>query len=111
VTRMARLAVASPALTALLAVAAPRAGFIPRVASLCADASGPHHAALVVTHGDGSTIRRCVSFTTASISGEDLLRAAKVEFSAMNFGSLGDAICQIDYEPASYPPTCFASSG
>ena len=76
----------------------------------CAAATWSHHAALVVEHGDGRVINLCIGFDAASITGEDMLRASGLEFGTVSFGSLGDAVCQIDNEPASYPPSCFTTT-
>jgi hypothetical protein len=79
---------------------------------LCAGAAGAHRAAVVVEHGDGSTLTRCVGFDAAAISGYDLLAASGIQFATVDYGgSLGQAVCQIDREPASYPQSCFGSGG
>ena len=70
-------------------------------APACA-AAGPHHAALVVEHGDGSTTSRCVAFAGASISGEELLNRSGLAWSSQTFGGFGDAVCALDGEPAHY---------
>jgi hypothetical protein len=95
---MRRLALLVPAaLLAALASLAP----VAQVAPACA-AAGSHHAALVVEHGDGSVVTRCVAFATSSISGEQLLNLSGVPWSGRSFGSFGDAVCAIDGEPAHY---------
>jgi hypothetical protein len=77
----------------------------------CAWAAGSSHAALVVEHGDGRVLDYCVGFDGASVTGEQLLQLAHTEF-GLEYGvesygaGLGDAVCQIDYEPATYPPNC-----
>jgi hypothetical protein len=76
------------------------------VATGCAQASSGHHAALVVEHGDGAVVRVCVSFTAAQITGEELLHLSGVEYSTQPFGGNGDAVCQVDNEPAGYT-NCF----
>ena len=70
-------------------------------ASACA-AAGSHHAALVVEHGDGSVVTRCVAFTAPTISGEELLNRSGVAWSGQTFGGFGDAVCALDGEPARY---------
>ncbi len=72
----------------------------PLVAS-CAGA-GPHHAALVVEHGDGSVVTRCVAFDTASVTGEWLLNTSGLAWSGQTFGAFGEAVCALDGEPAHY---------
>jgi hypothetical protein len=74
------------------------------LASSCAGA-GPHHAALVVEHGDGSVVSRCVSFDTATVTGEQLLNVSGVAWSGQTFGGFGEAVCAVDSEPAHYS-TC-----
>jgi hypothetical protein len=88
--------------TAVAALAA-LAPLSPLVSS-CAGA-GPNHAALVVEHGDGSAVTRCVAFDTASVSGEQLLNLSGVAWSGQSFGSFGEAVCAVDAEPAHYS-TC-----
>jgi hypothetical protein len=79
----------------------------------CALAATAHHAALVVEHSDGTVVTRCVSFSTDSITGEQLLQLASsqgVEYKTVSYSGAGDAVCQMDYEPSSYPPTCWTAS-
>jgi hypothetical protein len=85
------------ALLAALASLAPVAPVVPGCA-----AAGTHHAALVVEHGDGSVVTRCVALDADSISGEELLVRSGVVWSGQTFGGFGDAVCALDGEPASY---------
>lgn len=103
--RALRLATASLPLVAAFTVAgvATRVG---PVAAGCAQASSAHHAALVVEHGNGAVIRVCVSFSEAQITGEELLRRSGIEYSTQPYGGNGDAVCQVDNEPAGYT-SCF----
>ena len=78
--------------------------------SLCTAATYPHHVALVVELGDGEQVGRCVGFNASSISGEEVLQASGLEYATQGFGSLGQAVCQVDEEPAAYS-TCLPSSG
>ena len=78
--------------------------------SPCAAASYAHHATLVVEHGDARVIGLCIGFDGASITGEQLLQASGLEYATATYGSLGEAVCQIDSEPASYPPGCWTST-
>jgi hypothetical protein len=71
------------------------------LAATCAGA-GPNHAALVVEHGDGSVVTRCVAFDTASITGEQLLDSSGVAWSGQTFGGYGRAVCALDSEPIHY---------
>lgn len=89
-----------------MALAAGPAGLValapgsPLVSS-CAGA-GQSHAALVVEHGDGSVVTRCVAFDTATVTGEWLLNASGISWSGQSFGGFGDAVCALDLEPAHY---------
>ena len=92
------LAASAVALAAVAVVAlAPGSPF----AASCG-AAGSHHAALVLEHGDGSVVTRCVAFDSDSISGEDLLNRSGLAWSAQTFGGFGDAVCALDGEPAQY---------
>ncbi|HEX6488051.1 MAG TPA: hypothetical protein VF137_04130 [Candidatus Dormibacteraeota bacterium] len=68
----------------------------------CSDVSGSNHAWLVVVHGSHQTVDRCVGFDSAAINGIDLMKASQVQYATQKFGSLGDAFCSIDNEPAHY---------
>lgn len=72
----------------------------------CVRAAGEHHVALVVEHGDGRVVTACVAFTGGMITGEQILNASGIEWGAADYGSLGKAVCQVDHEPATYPPNC-----
>jgi hypothetical protein len=95
--RLAALVLAG-SLAALASLAPPP--LAPAVPT-CA-AAGPHHVALVVEHGNGSAVKRCVAFTTASISGQQLLANSGVSWSGETFGGFGEAVCALDGEPAQY---------
>jgi hypothetical protein len=77
---------------------------------VCADAAWTHHASLVVEHGDGRVVRVCVGFDGSTLTGDQLLAASRVEFATAGSASMGKAVCQIDAEPASYPPTCWTTT-
>lgn len=66
----------------------------------CAGA-GSNHATVVVEHGNGTVVQRCVAFDGESISGEQLLASSGIEYQTQT-QSLGVAICQVDGEPAGY---------
>jgi hypothetical protein len=92
------LVAAAVALTvAALASLAPGSPLV----SSCAGA-GSGHAAVVVQHGDGSVVTRCVSFGTGTITGEQLLDASGVAWFGQTFGGYGVAVCALDAEPAHY---------
>jgi len=100
-----------PALIVMAAVASAAVGvafLVPASPSVarCA-AAGSNSAAIVVEHGDGSLLTRCVAFDTTSVTGEGLLNLAtpKVAWSGQTFGGFGVAVCAIDAEPAHYS-TC-----
>ena len=110
---LVRLAAIAPVLASLTVVGSVTK-LAPSIAG-CAQASTAHHAALVVEHGDGSVIRICVTFSQPSITGDQLLSyahtQAQLEYATTGYGgSNGDAVCQIDYEPAQFPPGCWTAS-
>jgi hypothetical protein len=106
-----RITLALPLLAAGLGAASITAGAGP-AAPLCAQAAFSHRVGLVVEHGDGQVIRRCVGFDTPTATALALLQASALEVGISSYGGgLGAAVCQIDNEPASYPPGCFTSSG
>jgi hypothetical protein len=93
-------------LLAALAVAAVLAGLasiapVRPIAGACAGA-GPNHAALLVQHGDGSVVTRCVAFDGGSITGKELLDASGISWSGQAFGGFGVAVCAVDAEPSTY---------
>jgi hypothetical protein len=65
---------------------------------------------LVVEHADSSVIGLCIGFDGGSITGEQILQASGLHYATQSYGSLGDAVCQIDGEPASYG-SCLPASG
>jgi hypothetical protein len=71
------------------------------LAATCAGA-GASHAALVVEHGDGSVVTRCVAFDTAAVTGQRLLDSSGVAWSGQTFGGFGEAVCAVDAEPEHY---------
>src|SRR5258708_30787066 len=96
-----------------LGLALPAAGLLPRVAGhagcALAAGNGRNSATLAIEHSNGAMIVVCVYFDTATVTGEDMLRASGVQFDTQSFGSSGDAVCQIDHEPATVPSNCFGS--
>ncbi|MBV9101528.1 MAG: hypothetical protein JO198_10875 [Candidatus Dormibacteraeota bacterium] len=82
----------------------------PSAIGLCSAATYAHRIALVVEHGNGGVIRVCIGFNGSSITAEQALQVSGVEYATVSYGSLGDAVCQIDHEPASYPPSCWTST-
>jgi hypothetical protein len=111
IRRLVRVALAVP----LLAVGVGGASSFAHVgpgSPLCASAAVTHRVGVVVEHGDGRVLRRCVGFDTASATALGVLQASGLEVGIASYGGgLGAAVCQIDNEPSSYPPGCFTSSG
>jgi len=67
----------------------------------CVNASAPHHAYVVVQHLSGSSVQRCVGFTSDTIDASALMDSSGIEYQTQTY-SFGKAICQIDNEPAQY---------
>ncbi|MGH7722591.1 MAG: hypothetical protein ACRENL_07145 [Candidatus Dormibacteria bacterium] len=84
-------------------------GVGPHVAG-CAQASSVHHAALVAEHASGAAVTVCVAFAGDSITGAQLLARSGVEYATADYGGTGQAVCQIDSEPAQYPSSCWTAS-
>ncbi|MFZ0217723.1 MAG: hypothetical protein WAM30_17480 [Candidatus Dormiibacterota bacterium] len=68
------------------------------VPATCAGVRAPHHAVVVVTHDTGTTIQRCIGFSTGTISGATLMQKSGIELQSQSF-SYGRAACQIDNQP------------
>ncbi len=69
-----------------------------------------NQAALVVMHGDGRVITRCVDFSEPQISGYELLARSGLDLNIEVTG-MGAAICRIDHEGCSYPQeSCFCQT-
>jgi hypothetical protein len=100
-----RIVAVVPVLASLMvAASATKAGL--SVAG-CAQAATVHHAALVVDNPGAITVTRCVAFTEDSITGDQLLARSGVEYAT---AYSGQAVCQINNQPAQYPATCWTSS-
>ena len=98
------------AIACLLGLAGAAAPVRPAAAG-CAAADGLHHVALVVEHGDGRILVRCVAFGAATISGAQALALSGVESATSGYAGLGLAVCQLDGEPTTYPPGCWTDTG
>ena len=96
----------SAVLLAVLGIVTPVGATIPT----CLAAAGGHRVALVIEHGTGSQLVSCVWFSGDTISGADILKQSGVEYATTVYGGLGAAVCQIDAEPATYPPSCWTAS-
>ncbi len=108
---MRRLWPASATLAAILFLCACGSGS-PQSAvppSSCSGVSSPHTATVVVTHSDGATVQRCVGFSSATITGAELMQKSKFEFVTQTF-SYGKAACQIDDQPQHFTE-CLPKSG
>lgn len=55
-------------------------------------------------------VTRCVAFDAPSLTGEQVMSMSGIEYATATYGSLGRAVCQVDGEPATYPPSCWTSS-
>ena len=62
-----------------------------------ARAQVPNRVGLVVVHGNGATITRCIEFTEGEISGYDVLQRSGLSVTAYE-SAMGVAICAIDGE-------------
>ena len=104
--RLPRLALAAAiaASTAVLLGASSRVG---PAGPLCAGAASQRHAAVVVEHASGSVRTACVGFAGAQISGKQLLAASGIPYGLSPDPAQGDAVCSVDSEPTTYPPSCF----
>ena len=109
--RLLRLVLVLPLLGVGIGAASSAAGAGP-AAPLCAQAATPNRVGVVVEHGDGQVIRRCVGIATPGASALSVLEASGLEVGIASYGGgLGAAVCQIDHEPTTYPPGCFTASG
>lgn len=108
---LVRVTLATALLGAGIGAASSAAGSGP-AAPLCAQAASPHHVGVVVEHGNGQVIRRCVGIDSATATALAVLQASGLEVGTSTYGGgLGEAVCQIDNEPATYPPGCFTAAG
>ena len=108
-SRMLRAAAGAPLLAAACFVAGWAMPLLPGAAT-CAAAGYTSRVALVVEHADGRSLRLCIGFDGASITGEQILQASGLGYATATYPGLGDAVCQIDSEPASYPPSCLTAT-
>jgi hypothetical protein len=66
--------------------------------------------AVVIQHGNGATVFRCVAFAGASLTGEQVLKQSAIKYETVSFGGIGLAVCQVDGEPAEFPPSCWTTT-
>lgn len=76
-------------------------------AAVAAQSAPPHRAGLVIVHGDGRVITRCVAFDEEAISGIDLLRRSDLSLVLSAYGGLGYGVCAIDGEGCASRQDCF----
>jgi hypothetical protein len=111
--RALRLAVASFPLVAAFTVVGGATRVGPATVG-CVNAAAPHHVSLVIKHSgtyeSGASLSFCVGFAENQITGEDVLQRSGVQFATAPYAGSGDAVCQIDSEPATYPPGCWTAS-
>jgi hypothetical protein len=69
-------------------------------------AQTPHQAGLVIVHGDGSLVSRCVGFPEESISGQELVSRAGLDLH-MEATAMGPSVCRLDGEGCSAGSNCF----
>ena len=73
-------------------------------------AQASNQAGLVIVHGDGRLISRCISFGEAQISGYELLQRANLDLN-VEVNGIGAAICRLDGEGCNYPQqSCFCGT-
>jgi hypothetical protein len=76
----------------------------PPAAASCVG-TGTHKAYVVVEHGDGKTLDRCVKFDGSTATGDAVMNTSGIKLSTQDF-SFGKGVCAIDGEPAQYTQ-CF----
>ena len=67
----------------------------------CVNGGAPNKAYLVVQHQTGSTLQKCVGFSSSQLAGDQLMKDSGVKYATQHF-SFGDAVCAIDSEPQSF---------
>ncbi len=51
-----------------------------------------------------------MAFSGSELSGEQVLADSGISYQTVSFGGLNDAVCQVDGEPATFPPGCWTST-
>ncbi len=73
-----------------------------------AQAEDPNKVGLVVVHGDGSVITRCVEFSEDEITGFEAVERSGLDLNYEPSGGMGGAICRLDDEGCTFPEQdCF----
>ena len=106
---MRRAALAAPLAGVLAGGFGGAAALVP-TEQPCAAATYSSHVTLVVEHGDARVVGLCIGFNGSSITGEQIIQASGLEYATQSYGSLGDAVCQLDSEPTTYG-ACLPASG
>ena len=106
---MRRAALAAPIAGVLAGGFGGTAALLP-AAQPCAAATYSSHVTLVVEHGDARVVGLCIGFDGTSITGEQIIQASGLEYATQSYGSLGDAVCQLDSEPTTYG-SCLPAGG
>ncbi|HVH63237.1 MAG TPA: hypothetical protein VNA65_06515 [Candidatus Dormibacteraeota bacterium] len=70
-----------------------------RTTAGCSPSGAAHRAYVVVEHGSGLSITRCIGFSGDFIDGESAMHQSGIEYRATAVSS-GKAMCQVDSEPA-----------
>jgi hypothetical protein len=107
--RLLRVALAVPLLAIGLGTASAAARVGP-AEPLCVQAASAYHAGIVVELGNGQVVRQCVGFNSSTITALAVLDGSGIQHETESYGGLGEAVCQIDDEPASYT-SCLPTSG
>lgn len=69
-----------------------------------------NQAGLIIVHGDGRVVSRCVDFSEPQISGYELLQRSGLDLN-IEVNGVGVAICRLDGEGCSYPQqSCFCGT-
>ncbi|MBN1995207.1 MAG: hypothetical protein JW953_21135 [Anaerolineae bacterium] len=71
-------------------------------------ASAPNRVGLLVVHGNGLVIKRCIEFSEPQITGYEVLEYSGLDLNVDVTNGTGSAICRIDNEGCTYPEEeCF----
>ncbi|MEW5719950.1 MAG: hypothetical protein AB1817_15080 [Chloroflexota bacterium] len=71
-------------------------------------AASSNRAGLVIVHGNGQTVKRCVEFAESQITGLDLLTRTGLDLNVDASNAVGVAVCRIDQEGCTFPgQPCF----
>ena len=76
--------------------------------AIVTQADDPNRVGLVVVHGDGNVLTRCVEFEEDEISGYDVLDRSGLDLNIEPSGGMGVTVCRIDDEGCTFPQEpCF----